>query len=111
EDGVAKGLSAAVTAALDLFACELHQPAFDEIQPGGTGGGEVQVEARMPEQPPLDGRRFVGGVVVEDEMQVQVRRHRRLDAVQKLTKLLGTMPRVAGPDDGAGFYVQRGEER
>jgi len=39
------------------------------------------------------------------------RRHRRLDAVQKLTTLLGAMARVAGPDDDPSFHIQRAEQR
>lgn len=110
-DRVAEGLGAPVGPAFDLLAREFEQPALDEIEPRCAGEGEVQMEPRMPQQSAMDGGCFVGGVVIEDQMDVEIRRHGRVDAEQKLPKLLGAMARVAGPDDGPRFHIQRREER
>ena len=52
----------AVGAAAQLARGQLGEPALDEVQPGGAGGGEVQREARMGEQPAPHRRGLVGGV-------------------------------------------------
>jgi len=42
------------------------EPAFDQVEPRGTGGSEVQVETRMGRQPAFDPRMFEGPIVVAD---------------------------------------------
>jgi hypothetical protein len=39
---------AAVGRAAEFAVGQLGEPAFDEVEPGGAGGGEVQVEAAVP---------------------------------------------------------------
>src|SRR5665647_981518 len=58
-------------AAQGLFG-ELAKPALDEVQPGAARGGEVQMEARVLGEPGSDGCVFVGLVVVEDQMQLEL---------------------------------------
>jgi len=65
---------AAVNAAAQLPFGKEREPAFDQVKPGTTGGGEVQLEARVPQQPTLDGRGLVRVVIVKN--QVQIRRAR-----------------------------------
>ncbi len=50
---------AAMNAATTLFVREIREEALDLVDPGSTLRGEVQVEARVPEQPALD----FGGVL------------------------------------------------
>ena len=50
--------------AAELAVGQLSKPALDQVQPGRAGGGEVQVEPRVPDQPVLDRGGLVGGVVV-----------------------------------------------
>src|SRR6266498_856856 len=52
---------------------ELAKKALDEVEPGGAGGSEVNVNAGMFFQPSADGGMLVGGVVVDDEMQRELR--------------------------------------
>ena len=54
--------------AANLLLGERGEPALDEIHPRRASGGEVQMEARPLGQPPMNQRRLVGPVVVEDEM-------------------------------------------
>jgi hypothetical protein len=58
----------------------------------------------------VDRRCFVRGVI-ENQMHIEIRGDGGLNAPEKLPKLLRAMPRVAGPDDGPGLHVERGEER
>jgi hypothetical protein len=50
---------------------ELAKEALDEVEPGGTGRGKVDLNARMLLQPSADGGMLVRSVVVDDQMQRQ----------------------------------------
>src|SRR5258708_5087977 len=58
---------AAMRAPFDLLLGERREPPFDEIEPGGAGGREVHVKARMPSEPSPDLCRLVRAVVVQKE--------------------------------------------
>ena len=47
----------------------------------------MHVEPRSLGQPLPDDRRFVGAVVVEDEMNIQIGRYLGLDGIQKSAEL------------------------
>src|SRR6185312_13138317 len=47
------------------------------------GGGEVQVEPRVAQEPLFDLGGLVGGVVVADQVQVQRRGHRFIEGLKK----------------------------
>ena len=74
-------------AASELLVGERGKPALDQVDPRGSGRREMHVNARMPSQPPMDPRRLVGAVVVEDQVDVERGRHSRLDRVEELTEL------------------------
>src|SRR5215471_4051614 len=48
----------------ELAVGQLGEPPFYEVEPGGAGWCEVQVEAGVADQPGADGWCLVGGVVV-----------------------------------------------
>ena len=75
-------IDAAMRAALDLLVGEQREPAFDLVEPGGAGRREVEVIARVAGEPGFDGWRFVGGVIVEHQMDVEIGRHGLLDLRQ-----------------------------
>src|SRR5665811_413507 len=77
---------------------KLAEEAFDEIQPRCTCRREVHMEARMLRQPCFHRRMFMGGVVVDDQVQVVVQRHLLVDPSQELEPLLMPMPRHALAD-------------
>ena len=77
-------LDAAVNATLDLLVGKQREPAFDLVQPGRAGRGEVQVIARVTGQPSADRRGLVGGIVVEHQVDVEIGGHRRFDRRQEL---------------------------
>jgi hypothetical protein len=60
-------------AAVDGLAGDQGEPAFDQVEPRGTGRSEVQMEARVGGEPVHDRRMLVGDVVVADQMQLKSR--------------------------------------
>src|SRR3977135_1683443 len=66
-------------AAADGFGGDVGEEAFDQVEPGGRGWGEVQVEAGVLGQPGLDVGMAVGAVVVDDHVDGQASRHRGAD--------------------------------
>ena len=61
-----------VGAAAQLLGCQFRKPAFDEIEPRGTGRGEVRDESEIVYQPTLYRWSLVSGGVVEDEVYVEI---------------------------------------
>ena len=54
----------------------------------------MQREPGMADQPSLDRRGLVGGVVVHDHVHVEAVGHALVDQVQEATELLGAVPGV-----------------
>jgi hypothetical protein len=71
----------------DLAVGELGEPALGHVQPGRAGGREVQVEARVPDQPVFDRRGLAGGVAVVDQVQVQIFRDDGVDEFEEAQEL------------------------
>lgn len=67
--------------------------------------------ARMCREPGADFRVFVRGVVVDDEMQMQRRRHTGVEMPQEREELLVTMARLTLRDDLTAAHLKRGEQR
>ena len=75
-DEIGGGLEGA--AADGALGDEGEEP-FDLVQPGSIGGREVNVPTRTACEPSSDLGMLVGGVVVDDEMDVELGRHIGLD--------------------------------
>ncbi len=71
----------------------------------------MNVPTRVPGQPALHGRGLVGGVVVHDQMDLEIVRDVALDHPQELKELPAAVPREALSDDGANGDVEGGEQR
>src|ERR1700689_4901316 len=87
------------------------KPAFHQIKPRAVGRDEMQMESRMLEQPPMDSRRFVRGIVIQNQMNLLAGGNVALDDIQEVAELLGSMTRIALTDDLAGLDVQGREQR
>ena len=74
------------------------EETFDLVEPGGIGGREVNVPTRTAGEPSLDLGMLVGGVVVDDEMDVELGRHIGLDVTQG---------RRGTPDDDGAVCIGR----
>jgi hypothetical protein len=110
-DRLLQCLSGAMGAAPDPLLGQFREPALDQVQPGRVGGREVEVEARMPDQPAADGRSLVRGVVVQDEVDVELGRHLPIDALQELAELHCPVPAMELPDHFPAGNVEGGEQR
>jgi transposase len=71
----------------------------------------MQVIARPFGEPGFDRGRLVGGVVVDDEVDVESGRHGRIDGVEEASELAGAMSSVAAAEHVAGGDIKRGEQR
>ena len=88
-------------AAADGALGDEREPAFDLVEPGGVGGREVNVEARTACEPSSDLGMLVGGVVVDDQMDVELGWHVGLDVPQEGQELLMPVAWLALGDDRA----------
>ena len=100
---------AAVNAAAQLPFSKEREPAFDQVKPRTTGRGEVEMEARVSQQPTLDGRRLMRSIIVENQVQVQFARHAGVNGFQETTKLDSAVSPMELADDGAGLGIERSE--
>ena len=97
-------------AATDALSGDLGEEAFDQVEPGRRGRREMHVEARMPGQPRLDLGMLVGGVVVGDQMDIEVRCDLPVDPVEESDELLVPVLLHALADHPAVEHVERGEQ-
>src|ERR687898_2391890 len=109
-DGGFEFLGTTVNTAPQLLFGEGREPTLHEIHPRATGRGEVHVEARVPQQPAMNGRRLVGARVVDDEMDVERARHRGVDGREELPKFTRPVALMKLTDDRARLGIQGGEE-
>jgi hypothetical protein len=86
------------------------EPDLDLIEPGGIGRGVVDVEGGSSREPAPDLEVLVRCVVVDDEMEVERLRYRRLNVAQELQELLVTMPTPALGEHATRGDVERGEQ-
>ena len=91
--------------------CLSASSACNLVEPGGAGRREMKVIARVAGEPGFDGRRFVGSVIVEHQVDVEIGRHGLFDRGQELSKFDRTMALVAAADDLARGDVEGGEQR
>ena len=106
-DGLMKSIEAAVYAAPDLTFGEQCEEALDLVYPRGAGRCEVDMPAWPLDQPAANDLGFVGGVIVHDKVDIEVRGDVRFDFVEKLAELARPMTRIAFSDHMAGRDVER----
>ena len=107
-DEVGGGIERAATNS--LLGDEGEEP-FDLVEPGGVGRREVNVPTRPACEPSSDLGMLVGGVVVDDEMDVELGWHVGLYVTQEGEELLMAMAGFALGDDRAVKHVEGGEQR
>jgi len=94
----------------DALPCNLSEQSLDEVEPGAGCRREVEFEARMVLEPTVHGRCFVCAVIVDDQVQVEVRERFTVDFFQEHQEFPGAMERQAVTDDLAGRHIERGEQ-
>lgn len=75
-------------AAADSTIGDECKEAFDEVEPRTVGWHEVQMPTGTRGQPSLDLGVLVRAVVVHNEVNVEIRRHRGFDRAQEAEKFL-----------------------
>src|SRR5579859_335486 len=95
-DGGFQFARAAMNPAAQLLFGEPAKPALDEVEPRSGSGREVQVQARMAQQPALDGRSLVGAVIIEDQVQLQVVRRCGVDSCREAAKFERAVAQLRG---------------
>ena len=91
---------------------ELFEPPLDQVEPGGRGGGEVE----MPPLPsgmsqPLGHRRgFVSRQVVQHNMDVEVAGDVEVDQLEEPEDLFGAVPWLGVVDHLPGGHVESREQ-
>ena len=81
-------------AAADALLSDQAKEALDLIEPGARGGSEVQVKAGVLGQPCLNIGMLVGGVVVEDEVEIEFLGRLPVDGPQEAPELVMALRRV-----------------
>ena len=95
---------------LDRSLGDQTEPALHLTQPGGIGRGEVQVVPGTSGQPSLDLRMFVGRIVVNHQVDLQIGRHLPVDQSQESQEVLMAVALLALGDHPTGGDVQRHEQ-
>jgi peptide/nickel transport system permease protein len=106
-----KGRHAAKGAPAETLAGDLGEEALEEIQPGRSGRGEMEMNPRVRQEPGLHRRMLVGAVVVENEMEVLAARGLPIDDVQERNEFGVGVARLTPLDYVPLEDIQRRKER
>ena len=79
--------------------------------PQAVERAQRDVEPGMLGQPATHLRGLMPAVVVENEMNVEARRNRRVNGLEELEKPCAPMPSMTLANHRAGGHIDRGEER
>lgn len=107
-DGILEGARAAMRPTPDLLVREHREPALDLVDPGAVRGREMQLEARVPQQPAVHQGGLVRAVVVKHQMDVQVGGNLACDAIEETAKLDGSKATMGFADDFARRDIEGG---
>ena len=101
---------AAEVSAANRLLCNQPEPAFDLIEPRSICGRVVDVEAGPLREPEAYLGMLVGGIVVDDQMDIEVCGHSLVDALEKAEELLMPTPRLALGEDRSSGDIQRSKQ-
>src|SRR5271168_1699328 len=85
-------LNATESSAAQPIFRQVAEEAFHHVQPGAACGSEVHAEAGMASKPTLDLGMLMGGVIVDDHVDLFAGRNHVVDPAQEFQPLLVTMP-------------------
>src|SRR6266498_6076190 len=109
KDGALEGRDAREGSSTDGFLGDPGEPTFDEVEPGGAGWCQMEVEPRVFSQPRPDDRMFVRAVVVTDQMDLPAP-VLSVEDLQEGQELLVRVPAEASFGDRAGGHLQSSEQ-
>jgi hypothetical protein len=90
---------------------EFGEEALDGVGPRTRCGCEVESEAAMTIKPGPNLGVLMGGIIVEDDVNITVYRDLGVNRVQEANELLVSVVLHVASDDRPIEYVQSGEER
>src|SRR5262249_41428647 len=99
---------ASMDAAAQLLIREQPEPAFDEVDPRRPLRREVQMIPRALREPALDHGRLVRGVVVQGDVDVEIRRNGGVEGVEEFLEIDPPGPRQQTPEHPARLPGQPG---
>ena len=72
EDAFLESFDAGKNAAPELILGEVAEESFDHVEPTAADGREMKMKALVARRPALNRRVFVGGIVVDDQVELFV---------------------------------------
>src|SRR5579872_5010670 len=103
-DGVHEFHDVAKNTASKTVSSKIPKEALHHVEPGSAGGREVHMKTGMTLQPALNGRMFMSGIVVHDQMELFVCRCGIVYQSEETTPFLMPVTLLAQADD---FSVKR----
>src|SRR6476469_991073 len=87
--------------------------ALDHVEPGTASGSEMKMKAGMTQQPAMDFRGFMGGIVVNDEVKLAfpIIGERGVDTSQEGQEFLVAVTLVAQNQNSSGGRIVSGKKR
>src|SRR5260370_19718679 len=98
-------------AALEPLPGQFGEEAFDGVEPGGRGWGEVEMEALVPFEPGADLGMLVRRVVVDDQVEFPPGRGLAVDLLEKADEFLMPSAAHALADDTTLQHIEGSEQR
>jgi hypothetical protein len=72
ENAFLESFDAGKDAAPELILGQVAEESFDHVEPTAAGGREVEMKALVARSPAQNRRVFVGGIVVDDQVELFV---------------------------------------
>ena len=98
-DGLFELFNAIESPTADLTVCQFGEEPLDHIEPGSRCGCEVKMVTRVLAQPLFHWLGFVGGVVVHDQMHIEIAGYLLIHQVEEFDELLVAMALMTLTDD------------
>lgn len=83
EDAFLESFDAGKDAAPELILGQVAEESFNHVEPTAAGGREVKMKALVARRPALNRRVFVGGIVVDDKVELFVGGRLAIDHTQE----------------------------
>jgi hypothetical protein len=88
EDAFLESFEAGKDATSELILGQVAEESFDQVEPTAAGGREVKMNAPVARRPALNHRVFVGGIAVDDKVELFVGGRLAVDETQELQPFL-----------------------
>ena len=111
ENAFLESFDAGKDAAPELILGQVAEESFDHVEPTAAGGREVEMKALVAHRPAQNRRVFVGGIVVDDQVELFVGGRLAIDETQELQPFLMAMTLHASGHHTAVEGVESGKQR